>query len=382
MNTRIQVEHPITEEVTGIDIVALQIYVAGGGRLSDLPQLQNIKQQGHSIEVRLCAEDPFNGFLPCNGTLQLFKTCDELLGISVSNVRYESGVESGSEISTFFDSMISKIVIWSPDRKSAIQKMIQVLKNTVCMGITTNQLFLQRVLSHSAFQMTDYTTAFIDKNKERLLEPLDIGPVLGVSAVVATLFHRASAAKARPSAFKTIPFSFRNQRKDKTAQLATYLSCDLKVLGHHEAVTTLVIDEGGGRHRISLIQAEKAPTTAEKKAYFNKSGGGLVNRYYSALKNDKFQVVENVQILKSATRNDGDSLSGMLRVSIDGRAFNYFLARGPHDELQTTIFIQCPAADILASYVLTNKLTWAGKLTERASGTLESGEPSLLCALQ
>ena len=382
MNTRIQVEHPITEEVTGIDIVALQIYVAGGGKLTDLPQVQKIKQQGHAIEVRLCAEDPFNGFLPCNGTLQLFKLCDEVLGFTIPDVRYELGVGSGSEISTFFDSMISKIVVWSQDRKSAIRKITQVLKSTVCLGITTNQLFLLRVLSHPAFQMLDYTTAFIDKNKETLLEPLDSRPVLGILAVVATLFQRATAPKARASSFGTISSNFRNQRKDRTAQLATYLSCDLKPLGYPEAVTSLVIDQGKGLYRISRIQTDKASTTAEKKPYFNQLGGGLVSRYYAALNSDKVQVVENVHIVKSAINTEGDSLSGTFRVSINGRSLSYFMARGSYDEFQTTIFVQCPGADILASYVLSNKLTWAGKLAERASGTLGSGKASLLSALQ
>ena len=104
-------EHPITEEVTSVDLVSLQIYVAAGGKLSDLPYLRDIEQQGHSIEVRLVAEQPFRDFRPSSGPIEFFKTCHEVTGSAIPHVRYESGIESGSAISIYHDSLILKIEI-------------------------------------------------------------------------------------------------------------------------------------------------------------------------------------------------------------------------------------------------------------------------------
>ena len=100
MNTRLQVEHLITEAVTRLDIVALQFYVATGGKLSDLPQLRNIPQDGHAIECRLCAEDPANNFMPENGTIELWE--EARLAHDTQDIRFETAIESGSGISIHF----------------------------------------------------------------------------------------------------------------------------------------------------------------------------------------------------------------------------------------------------------------------------------------
>lgn len=228
MNTRIQVEHPITEEVVGIDLVALQLFVAAGGKLSSLPELKVIRQHGHAIEVRLCAEDPFNNFVPCNGTIRCFKTACDAPEASILDVRYELGVESGSDISVYFDSMISKVIVWSQDRPSALRKMSLFLKNTICLGITTNQLFLQRVLAHPAFQKVDYTTAFIDRNKESLLQPVDREFLLGPLALTAAIFCRTSQRQlSRASAFKTIPGPTEISQKTGVRRLLTISAASL-----------------------------------------------------------------------------------------------------------------------------------------------------------
>ncbi|KAG0052488.1 hypothetical protein BGZ83_002518 [Gryganskiella cystojenkinii] len=121
MNTRLQVEHPVTEQVTGLDLVELQILVAQGFNLS-LTQLPSLKLNGSSIECRLYAEDPENDFLPCTGKIRRWKQC------TADNVRYDSGIETGSEISIFYDPMISKISVWAPTREQAIQKMALAMR--------------------------------------------------------------------------------------------------------------------------------------------------------------------------------------------------------------------------------------------------------------
>ncbi|KAH7368447.1 carbamoyl-phosphate synthase L chain, ATP binding domain-containing protein, partial [Plectosphaerella cucumerina] len=144
VNTRIQVEHPITEEVVGVDIVALQIFVAAGGKLASLPELKTIRQQGHAVEVRLCAENPFNDFLPCTGTMSVFELPKES-ETGWKHLRFETGIQSGSKISVHFDSMICKIIAWAPTRGEAVSKIIFALKQTTCLGVITNQIFLQRI---------------------------------------------------------------------------------------------------------------------------------------------------------------------------------------------------------------------------------------------
>jgi acetyl/propionyl-CoA carboxylase alpha subunit len=148
VNTRLQVEHPITEEVTGLDIVALQLFVAAGGNFMDVPALDQIHQQGHAIECRLCAEEPGRDFMPENGTIQLWK---EAAHIATRDVRYETAVQTGSAVSIHFDPMIAKIVVWAPTRQLAVAKMSKVMADTVCIGVRTNQLFLQSCLLHSTF---------------------------------------------------------------------------------------------------------------------------------------------------------------------------------------------------------------------------------------
>ncbi|KAF9917717.1 hypothetical protein BX616_000128 [Lobosporangium transversale] len=156
MNTRLQVEHPVTEMVTGLDLVELQILVAQGFDLSQT-QLPNLQLNGHSIECRLYAEDPENDFLPCTGKIRRWKQC------TADNVRYDSGIETGSEISIFYDPMISKISVWAPTRDQAIQKMALAMRETVALGLTTNRKFLIQVLQHPRFQAGRLSTRFIDE---------------------------------------------------------------------------------------------------------------------------------------------------------------------------------------------------------------------------
>ncbi|KAF9581441.1 hypothetical protein BGW38_001536, partial [Lunasporangiospora selenospora] len=157
MNTRLQVEHPVTEMVTGLDLVELQILVAQGFDLSQ-SQLPNLKLNGSSIECRLYAEDPENDFLPCTGKIRRWKQCS-----NVEHVRYDSGIDTGSEISIFYDPMISKISVWAPTRAQAIQKMTLAMQETVALGLTTNRKFLIQVLRHPRFQAGRLSTRFIDE---------------------------------------------------------------------------------------------------------------------------------------------------------------------------------------------------------------------------
>ena len=154
VNTRLQVEHPVTEEVTGLDLVRLQIEVAEG---KELPFKQNeITQNGHAIEVRVYAEDPANKFLPVSGKILNWKTPD------IPGLRYDTGIESGSEISTYYDPMIAKIISKGKDRHESISKMTASLQELVLTGITTNKNFLIAILQNADFQKGVFDTHFLD----------------------------------------------------------------------------------------------------------------------------------------------------------------------------------------------------------------------------
>jgi acetyl/propionyl-CoA carboxylase alpha subunit len=233
VNTRIQVEHAITEETTGIDIVALQIYVAAGGHLRDCDVLPTrISQRGHSIECRLCAENPDANFAPSSGLVlrwapgsQYLKPHDQ------ADVRIESAISTGSTISVYFDSMIAKIVVWAPNRATAIAKMARVLRLTQCIGIKTNHLFLQACLLHPAFRKVDYSTNFIPENLESLL----LNPYTGNMdeqymrlSFVPSLFAQQIAILARDRAatppFASITPNFRNQIFDTSSVTASVVA--------------------------------------------------------------------------------------------------------------------------------------------------------------
>ncbi|NNE57735.1 MAG: acetyl-CoA carboxylase biotin carboxylase subunit [Hellea sp.] len=156
MNTRLQVEHPVTELVTGLDLVELQIRVAQG---EDLPITQDdIAITGHAIEARLYAEDPANDFLPATGRAELFlPTCGD-------SIRVDSGIETGSDISPFYDPMIAKIMAFGSTREEARAKLVNALNETAIFGVKTNRSFLINALEKEAFAKGEATTAFISEN--------------------------------------------------------------------------------------------------------------------------------------------------------------------------------------------------------------------------
>ena len=156
MNTRLQVEHPVTECVTGMDIVALQIDVAAGAKL---PMTQSeVVLNGHAIEARLYAEDPANQFLPQTGPVLVWRPARG------EGVRIDHGVVEGTEVSPFYDPMLAKIIAHGATRDDARRRLIAALENTVLLGVTTNKGFLIDMLRHSVFAEGAATTAFIETN--------------------------------------------------------------------------------------------------------------------------------------------------------------------------------------------------------------------------
>ncbi len=156
MNTRIQVEHPVTEEVTGVDLVAEQIRIASGYELSD--HFKNLTQRGHSIECRIYAEDASNNFMPSIGKILLYR---EPTG---PGVRVDSGVRQGSEVGIDYDPIMAKLVVWGEDRETACARMIKALKEYKILGLRHSVKYLSDIIAHPKFVSGETYTDFIERN--------------------------------------------------------------------------------------------------------------------------------------------------------------------------------------------------------------------------
>jgi len=200
VNTRIQVEHPVTEAVTGIDIVREQILVAQGERLAF--RQEDVRLCGHAIEARLYAEDPANGFLPTGG-----RVLDWRPPVGV-DVRVDSGVESGTGIALAFDPMIAKVIAHAPTREEAALRLAGALERLVVAGVVTNRDFLVNVLRSPAFLAGDTTTDFIERHHPARLREPDDG-TLREAALAAALAAQA-ARRAEATVLRTVPSGWRN----------------------------------------------------------------------------------------------------------------------------------------------------------------------------
>jgi 3-methylcrotonyl-CoA carboxylase alpha subunit len=163
MNTRIQVEHPVTEMLTGLDLVAMQLRLAMGEHIgAALPQEQ-VRRSGHAIEVRICAENPAKMFLPSPGCIRRLALPDG------EGVRVDIGVRQGDVVTPHYDSLIAKLIVHAPDRDAAIARMLMALDATAIEGITTNIAFLRRVIDHAAFRAGRTLTGFVDTYRAELV---------------------------------------------------------------------------------------------------------------------------------------------------------------------------------------------------------------------
>ncbi|MGW1717496.1 acetyl/propionyl/methylcrotonyl-CoA carboxylase subunit alpha [Streptomyces sp. NPDC002156] len=161
MNTRLQVEHPVTELVTGLDLVEWQLRVAAGEPLSF--GQEDVRLTGHAVEARVCAEDPSRGFLPSGGTVLALREP------SGDGVRTDSGLTEGTEVGSLYDPMLSKVIAYGPDRPTALRKLRAALAETVTLGVPTNAGFLRRLLAHPAVVAGELDTGLVEREVDSLV---------------------------------------------------------------------------------------------------------------------------------------------------------------------------------------------------------------------
>ena len=201
MNTRLQVEHPVTEAITGLDLVEWQLRVAGG---EPLPLRQDqLRIQGHAIEARICAENPDNNFLPATGTLQVYRK-PQAVSFERGTVRVDDGVREGDTISPFYDSMVAKLIVHGDTREQALARLDTALAQTHIVGLNTNVQFLRHVVRSSAFAQAQLDTALIQREALVLFKQETVGLPAAVAAVVAHSLHAEKALQGHD------PFSQRD----------------------------------------------------------------------------------------------------------------------------------------------------------------------------
>jgi acyl-CoA carboxylase subunit alpha len=215
MNTRLQVEHPVTECTTGLDLVELQLLVAAGGRLPARAPLV----RGAAVEARLYAEDPAAGWLPVTGTLHRLDVpvshpafTPPVLDLMPRGVRLDSGAGDGAVIGVHYDPMLAKVIAWAPARAEAIAALARTLTRARIHGLRTNRDLLVRVLGHPAFAVGDTDTSFLDRHRADVLSAPLAGPaderLAAVAAVLASAAHRRATATvlaAVPSGWRNVP---------------------------------------------------------------------------------------------------------------------------------------------------------------------------------
>ncbi|XP_072035077.1 methylcrotonoyl-CoA carboxylase subunit alpha, mitochondrial-like isoform X2 [Amphiura filiformis] len=276
MNTRLQVEHPVTEMITGTDLVEWQLNVAAGEKL---PISQDdLQLKGHSFEARIYAEDPDNGFLPGAGPL---------IHLSPPNagdeIRVETGVRQGDEVTTFYDPMIAKLVVWSSDRTSALDKLRKSLQDYHIVGLKTNIRFLDDVAKHPEFRLGNVHTDFIPQFESELFPDHSARSSITLcQAALGLILHeqRSSMQESLLSGDPFSPFSsssgvrvnenltrnvvFNDGADSQIEVFATYLpdgSYTMKIGGKtHTVVGRITESDGNAMHLLSTIDGEKSQT--------------------------------------------------------------------------------------------------------------------------
>jgi geranyl-CoA carboxylase alpha subunit len=238
MNTRLQVEHPVTELITGQDLVAWQMTVAEG---LPLPLAQNeIELNGHAIEVRLYAEDPSNGFTPQTGPLLIFQPAEG------EGLRYDTGVRSGDEVTPHYDPMLAKVIAWGENRDEARRRLIRALEDTTVFGVKTNRYFLSRIIADSTFGAGEATTAFLQQafSEDPSLQPAK--PQIRQLALAACVLAHDTAGLEAWSNAPATNTPMKLDIGDETVELlvkssGNTLSCSLGD-EHHEMVVSSIQD--------------------------------------------------------------------------------------------------------------------------------------------
>ncbi|GHG67380.1 3-methylcrotonyl-CoA carboxylase subunit alpha [Alishewanella longhuensis] len=309
MNTRLQVEHPVTEMITGQDLVQWQLLVAAGEPLP-LTQAQ-VQLDGHAIEVRVYAEDPDNDFLPATGKLTYLRQPE-----ASRNVRVDTGVVEHDEVSPYYDPMIAKLIVWDESRDRAISRMLRALDDYRIAGVTTNLGFLTSLVEHPAFKAAELDTNFINKHQQSLFAPAHSQE--NQALILAALFIVAKKQTQQLAQATNSPWQFNHGwRLNETATL----KLDLQM--------------GETKHALSIAQQQQQMTVTLAQQLFdcqvNLAGDELsaviaghrmkvrVSQYQDTIsifiKHQRYDIVYQTEV---TTAVDGADHAGSLTAPMNG----------------------------------------------------------------
>jgi geranyl-CoA carboxylase alpha subunit len=313
MNTRLQVEHPVTEAITGLDLVELQLRVAGGEPLG-LRQ-EDIEFSGHAIEVRLCSEDAGHDFMPQSGQMARWQM--------PTGVRVEHALESGSEIPPFYDSMIAKLISHGATRDAARRKLVHGLEQAIAFGVTTNQAFLAACLKHPAFAAGEATTAFIGKHRDDLLAPHKNTEASDIA--VAGLLLYVTDPDARP------------WRKGRSLAATYPIAARIEFDGIHDLEIArardgdYVVDTDGREHRFEIEELDgdsirfRADGVVQSASFLRDR-----DRLYIQYRGDTLAVRDLTRSAPAATALAGSD--GKVRAAMNGRVVAVLVKQGDRVE--------------------------------------------------
>ncbi|MEE2526781.1 acetyl-CoA carboxylase biotin carboxylase subunit [Hyphobacterium sp. HN65] len=360
MNTRLQVEHPVTELVMGLDLVRLQIEVAEGVPLG-LTQ-SDVQLNGHAIEARLYAEDPAQDFQPATGRIALWTPPKG------EGVRCDDGIETGGEVSPFYDAMLAKIMAWGETREIALTRLAGALDQAALLGVTSNQAFLADAISQPAFAAGDATTAFIaetwgeDGYATRPPRPDD-------AAIAAVLLHRAARKTARTAAL------------DVPDELLDWSSVHPQPsVADFETGMVRVFPQGGEAYRVEIAETVlRIEVIAEQGPQVSLSVDGLPASVVFALTGEErvfvkrgvrsFEFANRAAILKSAGTAGG---AGDVIANMHGTLQDIFVKSG--DRVQAGDRVAVLEAMKMQHQLLAEVSGIVGKVHAEAGGQLASGD--------
>jgi 3-methylcrotonyl-CoA carboxylase alpha subunit len=338
MNTRLQVEHPVTEAITGLDLVEWQLRVACGEALP-LRQEQ-LRISGHSIEARICAESPDKNFLPATGTLQHYALPDSV-SFERGVVRVDSGVRQGDAISPYYDSMVAKLIVHGTTRSEALARMDAALAQVHIVGLNTNVQFLRHVLASESFAQANLDTALIPREAAALFNQEKVGVNLAVAAAVsAQLLHEQALTNDAAAGSWRDPWSARDGWKPFGIAARRF---EFEFHGEAVNATLLYLHDGALRLAIRLLGKDGSATGVPVDAILQfKSAGEAIavdfngqRQNLSVYKNgDKVNLfcalgaTQLVVIDPLAHRGDGAADGGRLTAPMPGKVVSFAVKVG------------------------------------------------------
>ena len=315
VNTRLQVEHPVTEAITGLDLVREQLRIAEGEPLGYTQA--DLRIDGHAIEARLCAENPAQGFLPTPGTIDVWAPA------TGEGVRFDSGVESGSEVSIDFDTMIAKVIVKAPTRREAASRLARVLETTRLQGITHNRDFLVSVLRSPEFLRGDTSTDFIERvapARERSFSDEDLALAATAAALQARALRRAGA-----KVLASVTAGFRNSVMPP--ERVDYLVGERKLKLEYRAQRdgSLVVSVDGSARRTRVLRSSGADIDLEVEG--RRSALAITSVGARRLVHGEFGDVELIELPRFAVAGPAQA-GGALKAPMPGRVLAISVAPG------------------------------------------------------